>query len=148
MPVHLTPDAQFPAIVSYPQPSRLRTGILALLLLVSAVANVSPSYSQTTSSAENLRKGQMLYQVYATASACATEGLYFSQGELSGIGDAVNKSLSALDLSDEERDQLWTSVQRMIQIAPPYPALCLDARRWLALSVPDAFSGSTQEKPF
>lgn len=148
MPIHTTPPVEYSEVVGIRQPSALRRALQVLLLSVAVIASASPSHSQTASSAPSLRQGQMLYQVYATANACAKEGLYFDSRELSSIGDAINKSISALELTEEERDQLWASVQRMLQIVPPYPDLCLDARQWLALNVPDEFSGSTVEKPF
>ena len=147
MPIHRIPPDECPEFVGSRQPSRSRRALGVLLLSVSVASNASSSHSQTKSSVVSLRQGQMLYQVYATAEACAKQGFYFNPNEIGGIGDAVNNSLSALELSEEERDQLWASVRRILQIVPPFPALCLDAKQWLALNVPDALSSSTQDKP-
>jgi|GEM_PF-4192691 len=147
MYVPLKSGIQSPVIAGDIQRSRGRAAALAMLVVGCVLAGV-PSHSQAASSAEAQRKWLMLYQVYATAHACITEGYYFNPEELPDIGDAIEKSLSELILSEEERIQLWTSAQRILQITPTYPALCLDARQWLALSVPGAFAGSGHERPF
>lgn len=138
----------FNAITRTGLASGVRKAILLPLLLILTIATAATSHSQTTSALEIKFKGQMLYQVYATASACANEGFYSNPDELPGIGEVVDRCLNALNLSDTQRDEFWASAQRILQVTPAYPGLCLDARRWPAVSVPGAFSGSDQEKPF
>jgi hypothetical protein len=113
------------------------------------LASCNPALAQAPAPSDAAQAVALaLYTTYAIAQACMSYQFYFTSDEISAIAPLVEKRLGELQLSEADKNKLWTGVQAGLQVIEITPALCLDTRQWFALTHPEVFSKDYRGRPF